>query len=234
MRDIWNWLDFTVVLVGVLEFLPFVSLSVLKALRVLRVLRPLRSIKQFPSMRRLIDALFGSMSALANAVVFMFFIFLLFGILGVQQFPGTMYHRCRYTEEPLEDGTWPYDPDQALCRLEESNCPAGLFCKSPFDGGLSSDIDKPWEDPSIDFGITNFDHLLNAMLTIFQMITLEGWTKIMYNMMDSNMNWMAVAFSILLVLIGSFFLLNVILAVLSEALDSVDEVTLEKESKQRA
>ena len=45
MRDPWNWLDFTVVVVGILEFLPFVSLSVIKALRVLRVLRPLRSIK---------------------------------------------------------------------------------------------------------------------------------------------------------------------------------------------
>ena len=64
------------------------------------------------------------------------------------------------------------------------------------------------------------------MLTIFQMITLEGWTKIMYNMQDSNMNWMAVTFSILLVLMGTFFLLNVILAVLAEALDRVDEVTI--------
>lgn len=58
------------------------------------------------------------------------------------------------------------------------------------------------------------------------MITLEGWTKIMYNMMDSNMDWMAVLFSISLVLVGSFFLLNVILAVLAEALDNVDEVML--------
>lgn len=63
------------------------------------------------------------------------------------------------------------------------------------------------------------------MLTIFQMITLEGWTKIMYNMMDSNMNWMAIFFCICLVLVGSFFLLNVILAVLAEALDNVDDVT---------
>ena len=55
------------------------------------------------------------------------------------------------------------------------------------------------------------------MLTVFQMITLEGWTKIMYNLIDSNMTWMAIFFSISLVLVGSFFLLNVILAVLAEA-----------------
>ena len=56
------------------------------------------------------------------------------------------------------------------------------------------------------------------------MITLEGWTKIMYNLMDSDISWMAVIFSILLIMIGSFFLLNVILAVLAEALNNVDEI----------
>ena len=40
------------------------------------------------------------------------------------------------------------------------------------------------------------------------------------------MNWMAIFFSICLVLMGSFFLLNVILAVLAEALDRVDEVSV--------
>ena len=54
------------------------------------------------------------------------------------------------------------------------------------------------------------------------MITLEGWTKIMYNLMDSNISWMAILFSIMLVAIGSFFLLNVILAVLAEALTKVE------------
>ena len=54
------------------------------------------------------------------------------------------------------------------------------------------------------------------------MITLEGWTKIMYNMMDSNIAWMAIIFSVLLIVVGAFFLLNVILAVLAEALNKVD------------
>ena len=83
MRDPWNWLDFIVVIIGIVEFLPLFSLNTIKVLRVLRVLRPLRSIKSIPSMRRLIDSLLASIPTLANAVLFMFFIFLLFGILGV-------------------------------------------------------------------------------------------------------------------------------------------------------
>ena len=64
------------------------------------------------------------------------------------------------------------------------------------------------------------------------MITLEGWTKIMYNMMDSNIAWMAIAFSILLIVFGSFFLLNVTLAVLAEALTKVDEIEQRQRQKQ--
>ena len=71
----------------------------------------------------------------------------------------------------------------------------------------------------------NFDNLGWALLTIFQMITLEGWTIVMYNLMDSNIWWMGVLFCVLLIIIGSFLLLNVILAVLANALTMVDEVT---------
>jgi hypothetical protein len=83
MRDPWNWLDFLVVCIGIIEFIPSLPAANLKALRTFRVLRPLRSINAFPSMRRLIGSLLASLPSLGNAVVFMFFIFLLFGILGV-------------------------------------------------------------------------------------------------------------------------------------------------------
>ena len=67
-----------------------------------------------------------------------------------------------------------------------------------------------------------FDNLGWAMLTIFQMITPEQWTTVMYLLMDSNIWWMAVLFCVTLVLIGSFFLLNVILAILAESLNMSD------------
>ena len=37
---------------------------------------------------------------------------------------------------------------------------------------------KGWEGPN--YGITNFDNFLHSMLTVFQCITLEGWTEILY------------------------------------------------------
>ena len=36
-----------------------------------------------------------------------------------------------------------------------------------------------WEGPN--YGITNFDNIGLACLTVFQCITLEGWTDVMYS-----------------------------------------------------
>ena len=83
LRDAWNWLDFVVVVTGIMEVMQ-VSWFKLRGLRTLRVLRPLRSIKAFPKMRQLVSSLVGSVNSLLNAVVFMLFIFMLFGILGIQ------------------------------------------------------------------------------------------------------------------------------------------------------
>ena len=101
-------------------------------------------------------------------------------------------------------------------------CPAGTFCKEPMDAGLPSSIDMPINQELIFYNLIGFDNLGWAMLTIFQMITLEQWTTVMYLLMDSNIWWMAVVFAVSLVIIGSFFLLNVILAVLADALNMVD------------
>lgn len=120
LRDPWNWLDFFVVLSGFVEIVAGdKGGGSVRALRVLRVLRPLKSINAFPKMRRLVSALLSSLPTLGNAVLFMMFIFLLFGILGVQQFGSSIYQRCRFTEEPNADGSWPYDPDiEYLCSKE--------------------------------------------------------------------------------------------------------------------
>ena len=76
----------------------------------------------------------------------------------------------------------------------------------------------------IDYGFTNFNNLFNALTTIFQVITLEGWSTIMYNLMDTERDWIVCTYFISLVVIGAFFLLNLITAILSDSL-----VTFESE-----
>jgi len=141
LRDPWNWIDFSVVCIGLIEFIPYIPN--LKGLRTMRVLRPLRSVNAFPKMRRLIASLLASIPSLGNAVVFMFFIFLLFGILGVQQFGGVLYQRCRTTKAPIFDDNripgfkewrWPIAGDvERLCTVDGQgafSCPAPYTCGS--------------------------------------------------------------------------------------------------------
>uniref|UniRef100_A0AAV2L283 Voltage-dependent calcium channel alpha-1 subunit IQ domain-containing protein n=1 Tax=Knipowitschia caucasica TaxID=637954 RepID=A0AAV2L283_KNICA len=72
---------------------------------------------------------------------------------------------------------------------------------------------KNWIGPND--GITQFDNILFAVLTVFQCITMEGWTAVLYNADDAlgpSWNWL---YFIPLIIIGSFFVLNLVLGVLS-------------------
>lgn len=92
LRDGWNILDFVVVVSSILQFLPnTVNIS---AVRTLRILRPLRSINSIKGLRILVSTLIDSLPALVNVVIFLTFVMVLFGILGVQLFGGLLYNRC--------------------------------------------------------------------------------------------------------------------------------------------
>ncbi|KMQ93102.1 voltage-dependent calcium channel type a subunit alpha-1 [Lasius niger] len=70
-----------------------------------------------------------------------------------------------------------------------------------------------WEGPNS--GITSFDNIGFAMLTVFQCITMEGWTAILYwtnDALGNRWNWI---YFIPLIVLGSFFMLNLVLGVLS-------------------
>jgi len=53
-------------------------------------------------MKIIIRTLLESLTALANVVAFLFFIILIFAILGTQLFNGLLYNRCRISEAPIQ------------------------------------------------------------------------------------------------------------------------------------
>uniref|UniRef100_A0A3Q2QVZ3 Voltage-dependent T-type calcium channel subunit alpha n=1 Tax=Fundulus heteroclitus TaxID=8078 RepID=A0A3Q2QVZ3_FUNHE len=75
-----------------------------------------------------------------------------------------------------------------------TNCSAGLI--NPFKGAI------------------NFDNICYAWIAIFQVITLEGWVDIMYFVMDAHSFYNFIYF-ILLIIIGSFFMINLCLVVIA-------------------
>ncbi|KFM76771.1 Voltage-dependent calcium channel type D subunit alpha-1, partial [Stegodyphus mimosarum] len=70
-----------------------------------------------------------------------------------------------------------------------------------------------WEGPN--HGIINFDNFGLAMLTVFQCVTNEGWTSVLYNVNDACGNAWPWIYFLSLIILGSFFVLNLVLGVLS-------------------
>ena len=99
---------------------------------------------------------------------------------------------------------------QVPCNADDpAKAPPGSFSCNP---DIAICLEK-WKGPN--YGITSFDNIIYAMLTVFQCITMEGWTPILYWMNDavgSSYNWV---YFVPLIVIGSFFMLNLVLGVLS-------------------
>ncbi|KAJ8394798.1 hypothetical protein AAFF_G00041530 [Aldrovandia affinis] len=90
------------------------------------------------------------------------------------------------------------------------HCPTnGTVCK------------EGWHGPN--GGITNFDNFAFAMLTVFQCITMEGWTDVLYWMNDAMGFELPWVYFVSLVIFGSFFVLNLVLGVLSGVLQGERE-----------
>uniref|UniRef100_A0A4X2M1F3 Ion transport domain-containing protein n=1 Tax=Vombatus ursinus TaxID=29139 RepID=A0A4X2M1F3_VOMUR len=68
----------------------------------------------------------------------------------------------------------------------------------------------------------NFDSLLWAIVTVFQILTQEDWNKVLYNGMASTSSWAALYF-IALMTFGNYVLFNLLVAILVEGFQT--EVT---------
>ena len=66
----------------------------------------------------------------------------------------------------------------------------------------------------LNWGYTTFDNFAVAFLSVFQCITMEGWTEIMYQLMDGMGAVAAAVYFSVLILFGSLFVLNLLLAVM--------------------
>ncbi|XP_052522340.1 voltage-dependent R-type calcium channel subunit alpha-1E isoform X7 [Tympanuchus pallidicinctus] len=196
LRNGWNVMDFIVVLSGILATAGthFNTHVDLRTLRAVRVLRPLKLVSGIPSLQIVLKSIMKAMVPLLQIGLLLFFAILMFAIIGLEFYSGKLHRAC-YTNNSgeLEE----LDPPHP-CGVQ--GCPPGYECRE-------------WIGPND--GITQFDNILFAVLTVFQCITMEGWTTVLYNTNDAlgaTWNWL---YFIPLIIIGSFFVLNLVLGVLS-------------------
>lgn len=101
MRNGWNVLDFSIVLVSFLNLLP--GMADLSALRPIRVLRPLRSMTAISGLRVMVIGLARSLMGLMNVLTLLLFIYSVFGVGGVILWKGTYRMHCARSENAFVD-----------------------------------------------------------------------------------------------------------------------------------
>ncbi|XP_044529957.1 voltage-dependent T-type calcium channel subunit alpha-1G isoform X23 [Gracilinanus agilis] len=134
LGDTWNRLDFFIVIAGMLEYsldLQNVSFS---AVRTVRVLRPLRAINRVPSMRILVTLLLDTLPMLGNVLLLCFFVFFIFGIVGVQLWAGLLRNRCFLPE----NFSIPLSVDLERYYQTENEDESPFICSQPRENGMRS------------------------------------------------------------------------------------------------
>ncbi|XP_010284599.1 PREDICTED: voltage-dependent L-type calcium channel subunit alpha-1C, partial [Phaethon lepturus] len=149
-----------------------------------------------------LNSIIKAMVPLLHIALLVLFVIIIYAIIGLELFMGKMHKTCYHVQGGLIDT--PAEDDPSPCAPQSAHgrqCQNGTECKAG------------WEGPK--HGITNFDNFAFAMLTVFQCITMEGWTDVLYWVNDAiGRDWPWIYF-VTLIIIGSFFVLNLVLGVLS-------------------
>ncbi|KAK5873366.1 hypothetical protein PBY51_018414 [Eleginops maclovinus] len=232
-------------------------------------------------MRILVNLLLDTLPMLGNVLLLCFFVFFIFGIIGVQLWAGLLRNRC-YPEENFTLNRGIRLPRPYYMADEDDERP--FICSLPIDNGIMSCSDvparreggrtccldkddalyrqslglspEPLANGSISVaglcvnwnqyytrchtglsnphkGAINFDNIAFAWIVIFQVITLEGWVEIMYYVMDAHSFYNFIYF-ILLIIIGSFFMINLCLVVIATQFSETKQREHQLMQEQRA
>ncbi|KXS18266.1 hypothetical protein M427DRAFT_68034, partial [Gonapodya prolifera JEL478] len=170
-------------------------------IRILMVLRALHIVPGLKHMTTIIDALALSLPLLRDIGVLSIYFFVAFGIVGVNVWIGEFRRRC------VDDLTGIIVLNDQTCSTSPQwgfQCPIGSTCK---DGGVGNPT----------YGTASFDNILSASMTIFQTLTTEGWSNILFSAMDSTTGF-AFLYFVAVVIVGQQLLVGSLIAVVSSSL----------------
>ncbi|XP_037644633.1 sodium channel protein type 4 subunit alpha B-like [Sebastes umbrosus] len=240
LRDPWNWLDFSVIVMAYVT--EFVDLGNVSALRTFRVLRALKTISVIPGLKTIVGALIQSVRKLADVMILTVFCLSVFALIGLQLFMGLLRQKCIRSLTHCVNSS--YSPNASfICnnrtwssRMDflgsEDNfykvegAKDALICGYGSDAGKCPDgFDclKVGRNPN--YGYTSFDTFGWAFLALFRLMTQDYWEKLFHQTLRSAGKTYMVFF-VLVIFLGSFYLVNLILAVVAMAYEEQNQATI--------
>ncbi|XP_038156476.1 sodium channel, voltage gated, type XII, alpha a [Cyprinodon tularosa] len=240
LRDPWNWLDFTVIVMAYVT--EFVDLGNVSALRTFRVLRALKTISVIPGLKTIVGALIQSVRKLADVMILTVFCLSVFALIGLQLFMGLLRQKCVRSLNHCINSS--YSPNTTfICNNRTWSSPAdflsnednfykvegqkdALICGYGSDAGKCPDgFDclKVGRNPNYDY--TSFDTFGWAFLALFRLMTQDYWEELFHQTLRSAGKTYMVFF-VLVIFLGSFYLVNLILAVVAMAYEEQNQATI--------
>ncbi|XP_027767309.1 sodium channel protein type 2 subunit alpha-like [Empidonax traillii] len=238
LRDPWNWLDFIVISLAYIT--EFVNLGNVSALRTFRVLRALKTISVIPGLKTIVGALIQSVKKLSDVMILTVFCLSVFALIGLQLFMGNLKNKCLFWPSenstafekyvvPYFNGTefdWgAYIKEEShFYRLEGAkDC---LLCGNSTDAGKCPEqfiCVKVGRNPN--YGYTSFDTFSWAFLSLFRLMTQDGWENL-YQLTLRAAGTAYMVFFVVVIFLGSFYLINLILAVVAMAYEEQNQATI--------
>ncbi|XP_042677959.1 sodium channel protein type 2 subunit alpha-like isoform X3 [Centrocercus urophasianus] len=258
LRDPWNWLDFSVILMAYVT--EFVDLGNVSALRTFRVLRALKTISVIPGLKTIVGALIQSVKKLSDVMILTVFCLSVFALIGLQLFMGNLRNKClqwppdnstfetnviSYFNSTMdENGTFinttvstfnwkDYIEDETHFYILEGQRDA-LLCGNSSDAGQCPEgyiCVKAGRNPN--YGYTSFDTFSWAFLSLFRLMTQDFWENL-YQLTLRAAGKTYMIFFVLVIFLGSFYLINLILAVVAMAYEEQNQATMEEAEQKEA
>uniref|UniRef100_A0A3Q3WAR2 Sodium channel protein n=1 Tax=Mola mola TaxID=94237 RepID=A0A3Q3WAR2_MOLML len=258
LRDPWNWLDFSVILMAyVTEFVDLGNVSALRTFRVLRALKTISVIPGLKTIVGALIQSVKKLSDVMILTVFCLSVFALIGLqlfmgnlrqkcvrvpissnatnssnitaddsmffnnslLDINTpFQNATENPFNWTEYITNESNYYYLPgrrDALLCGNGSGAglCPEGYICV------------KGGRNPN--YGYTSFDTFSWAFLSLFRLMTQDYWENL-YQQTLRAAGKPYMIFFVLVIFLGSFYLVNLILAVVAMAYDEQNQATIEE------
>ncbi|KAG5673892.1 hypothetical protein PVAND_003895 [Polypedilum vanderplanki] len=234
LRDAWNWLDFIVITLAYVTM--GIDLGNLAALRTFRVLRALKTVAIVPGLKTIVGAVIESVKNLRDVIILTMFSLSVFALMGLQIYMGVLTQKCikrwdgswgNFSHELWHQfcknsTNWYYGPDEPLDPPVCGNSSGAGQCEEDY-------VCLQGFGPNPNYGYTSFDTFAWAFLSAFRLMTQDFWENLYQLVLRSAGPW-HMLFFIVIIFLGSFYLVNLILAIVAMSYDELQKKAEEEEA----
>ncbi|KAH8411256.1 hypothetical protein KR215_000948 [Drosophila sulfurigaster] len=235
LRDAWNWLDFVVIALAYVTM--GIDLGNLAALRTFRVLRALKTVAIVPGLKTIVGAVIESVKNLRDVIILTMFSLSVFALMGLQIYMGVLTQKC-IKKFPLDgswgnltDENWDYHNRNSTNWYSEDEGISFPLCGNISGAGQCDDdyVCLQGFGPNPNYGYTSFDSFGWAFLSAFRLMTQDFWEDLYQLVLRAAGPW-HMLFFIVIIFLGSFYLVNLILAIVAMSYDELQKKAEEEEA----